>query len=436
MFNRPHTILIIDDDLIAVRTLYESLKASGYRLLGARRAVDGLDIARRERPSMVITGIYLPDMTGRELAVMLRSDRRFVHTPIVGLSDNITMEERALSLAVGITGFIDKPINSRTVIEHVEYFMHGGRDGVVSDTGQLEMARMAYLRDVVSRLEGRIRELEESNRELTELDRTKDDFIQLASHELRTPLTLITGYMGLLIDAPELNKLMEADENTEMLFHGLADSVDRMQDVIEEILTTSRIIVNRIDLNIRETNMADVIQSVVDNFSQAVQLRKIQLHYRQFDWPTLVYVDPELIYVALSNLLSNAIKYTPDGGQVYLNCAYNTEKVQFSVRDTGIGIAPEKQASIFKRMHITEDIQLHSTSKTAFGGGGLGLGLSICHGIIDAHQGKIWVQSEGHDPDALPGSEFFVELPIEHPDAVNQRIRKLRPVDFVPNIAN
>ncbi|MAU10562.1 MAG: hypothetical protein CL607_12115 [Anaerolineaceae bacterium] len=435
MFNRPHTILIIDDDLIAVRTLYESLKASGYRLLGARRAVDGLDIARRERPSMVITGIYLPDMTARELAVMLRSDRRFVHTPIVGLSDNITMEERALSLAVGITGFIDKPIDPHTIVEHVEYFMHGGRDGVVSDTGQLEMARMAYLRDVVSRLEGRIRDLEDSNRELTELDRTKDDFIQLASHELRTPLTLITGYMRLLIDAPELNNLMDADENTRMLFHGLADSVDRMQDVVEEILTTSRIIVNRIDLNIRETNMAELVQNVVNNYSQAMQLRNIQLRYRQYDWPTQVHVDPEMIYVAINNLLSNAIKYTPDGGQVYLNCAYNTEKVQFSVRDTGIGIAPEKQANIFKRMHITGDIQLHSTSKTAFGGGGLGLGLSICHGIIEAHQGKIWVQSDGHDPEAMPGSEFFVELPIEHPDAMTQKNRKLSP-DFAPDIAN
>ncbi|MCA9887913.1 MAG: response regulator, partial [Anaerolineae bacterium] len=144
MFDRPRTILIIDDDMIAVRALYESLKASGYRLLGARRAVDGLDVARRERPDMVITGIYLPDMTGRELAVMLRSDRRFVHTPIVGLSDNITMEERALSLAVGMTGFIEKPIDTSTLVEHVDYFMKGGRDGVVSDTGQLEMARMVY----------------------------------------------------------------------------------------------------------------------------------------------------------------------------------------------------------------------------------------------------------------------------------------------------
>lgn len=435
MFDRPRTILIIDDDMIAVRALYESLKASGYRLLGARRAVDGLDVARRERPDMVITGIYLPDMTGRELAVMLRSDRRFVHTPIVGLSDNITMEERALSLAVGMTGFIEKPIDTSTLVEHVDYFMKGGRDGVVSDTGQLEMARMVYLRDVVSRLEGRIRELEESNRELTELDRTKDDFIQLASHELRTPLTLITGYMRLMIDSPELSHVME-DENTQMLFNGLADSVDRMQVVVEEILTTSRIIVNRIELIVRETNLAELVMAVIDSYREAMQMRRIQLHFRQTDWPTEAYVDPEMIYVAIRNLVSNAIKYTPDGGQVYLNCAYNTDLIQFSVRDTGIGISSENQASIFKRMHITGDIQLHSTSKTAYNGGGLGLGLSICSGIIEAHHGKIWVQSEGHDPQTLPGSEFFVELPIEHPEAVNQKQRKPYSASVVQDVAN
>ncbi|MCA9883970.1 MAG: HAMP domain-containing histidine kinase, partial [Anaerolineae bacterium] len=286
-----------------------------------------------------------------------------------------------------------------------------------------------------SRLEGRIRELEESNRELTELDRTKDDFIQLASHELRTPLTLITGYMRLMIDSPELSHVME-DENTQMLFNGLADSVDRMQVVVEEILTTSRIIVNRIELNVRETNLAELVMAVIDSYREAMQMRRIQLHFRQTDWPTEAYVDPEMIYVAIRNLVSNAIKYTPDGGQVYLNCAYNTDLIQFSVRDTGIGISSENQASIFKRMHITGDIQLHSTSKTAYNGGGLGLGLSICSGIIEAHHGKIWVQSEGHDPQTLPGSEFFVELPIEHPEAVNQKQRKPYSASVVQDVAN
>jgi signal transduction histidine kinase len=110
--------------------------------------------------------------------------------------------------------------------------------------------------------------------------------------------------------------------------------------------------------------------------------------------------------------MSNAIKFTPDGGQITLKAGTYEDKVHFSIRDTGIGIARDQQASLFERFHTNNDVQLHSTSKTAFRGGGIGLGLAICKGIIEAHGGEIAVQSAGYDPARLPGSEFFVVLPL------------------------
>jgi signal transduction histidine kinase len=305
--------------------------------------------------------------------------------------------------------------------------MHGGRDGVVSNTAQLETARMAYLRDVVSRLEGRIRELEENNKELTTLDQIKDDFIQLASHELRTPLTLITGYSKLIEDYPDLQSMLMRDQNAATLFHGLTEAIDRMQTIVEEILTVSRIITNRIELNVREMDLGTIANEVVESYAEVAHKRRLQVHFHRSDWPTIIYADPDLMRLTIDNLVSNAVKYTPDGGHIYLNCAFNGEIVQFSVRDTGIGIDRDKQEGIFKRMQQIGDVQLHSTSKTAFGGGGLGLGLSICHGIIEAHQGKIWVESEGYDRHTLPGSEFFVEVPIEQPNTPRRRTHILIP---------
>lgn len=425
MSQRPQTILVIEDDITTIRTLYDSLKPVGYRLLGARRAVEGLDIARRERPDMVLTSIYLPDMTGRELAVMLRSDTRFIKTPIVALSDNNATEERALSLAVGMTGFIDKPIDAVTIVEHIQYFMQGGQEGNFKNTQELETVRMTYLRDVVSRLEKRIRELEENNKELTAVDQIKDDFIRLAAHELRTPLTLITGYNKLLQDYPIFQGLVEQDHNASTFLEGLTESIDRMQSIVEEILTASRIITNRIDINVRDMDLGAIVQEVLDEFVFVVRERRLQIHFLRKDWPRIIYADPDLMRLTIRNLVSNAIKYTPDGGHIYLNCAFNGEIVQFSVRDTGIGIARDKQIGIFKRMQQINNVQLHSTSKTAFDGGGLGLGLSICHGIIDAHHGKIWVESEGQDRRALPGSEFFVEIPVEQPEMPKRRLHAL-----------
>jgi signal transduction histidine kinase len=94
-------------------------------------------------------------------------------------------------------------------------------------------------------------------------------------------------------------------------------------------------------------------------------------------------------------------------------CRINGTSVHISVQDTGIGIDPSDQKNIFERFYTANDTQLHSTSKTAFRGGGLGLGLSITRGIIEAHGGRIWVESAGRDERKLPGSTFFIELPLQ-----------------------
>jgi two-component system sensor histidine kinase KdpD len=83
-----------------------------------------------------------------------------------------------------------------------------------------------------------------------------------------------------------------------------------------------------------------------------------------------------------------------------------------SVKDSGIGVAKDEQRRIFERFHTAGDTRLHSTSKTAFRGGGLGLGLAVCKAIAEAHNGRIWVESAGFDPAVLPGSEFIVEMPV------------------------
>jgi signal transduction histidine kinase len=121
----------------------------------------------------------------------------------------------------------------------------------------------------------------------------------------------------------------------------------------------------------------------------------------------------ELIGVALSNVVGNAIKYTPDGGAIKVIARTGTTNVLITVQDTGIGVAKEDQARIFDRFYTAGNTQLHTTSKTAFRGGGLGLGLAICRGIIEAHGGRIWAESEGRDEERLPGSTFYIDLPLQ-----------------------
>jgi signal transduction histidine kinase len=124
-----------------------------------------------------------------------------------------------------------------------------------------------------------------------------------------------------------------------------------------------------------------------------------------------------LLQKALDCVVVNAIKYTPDGGLVTIDAAEVTDDrmgkcLEISVKDTGIGIDPANHKVIFEKLHQIGKVELHSSGRTKFKGGGPGLGLAIAAGIVKAHHGKIWVESSGCDEEKLPGSTFFIRLPL------------------------
>jgi signal transduction histidine kinase len=405
------TILYIEDDPSSQRLVERMLMHAGYRVLVAERGLEGIDIARREMPDLILTDINLPDLSGREITTMLRSDERFRTTPIVALTAQ-GKEERDMTLAAGITGYLTTPVDVDSLSKTVEYYLGGGHDKV--ETEKLSQARNLYIQEIVRRLEVRIRELESANSALTRLDRMKDTFIQLTAHELRTPLTVVSGYGGLLEATPSVKELMDSDDSAKTVITGLVSSIDRMQNVINEIMTISRIMTNQIDLSIKNVNLKTLIPEVIASYQDATTKRRLTIHFDATSAPENMRADSELLRLALSNLIGNAIKYTPDGGSISVSAKIDeeTKQVRISVKDCGIGISKDEQKNIFERFHTANNTLLHSTSKTAFGGGGLGLGLAVCKGIVAAHSGQIWVESAGRDPEKLPGSEFIMLLPV------------------------
>jgi signal transduction histidine kinase len=137
--------------------------------------------------------------------------------------------------------------------------------------------------------------------------------------------------------------------------------------------------------------------------------------------------DANRLLQVFMNLIGNSIKYTPDGGRISLSVrvieagkvlaphvrsADRGGFIEVIIEDTGVGVAEEDQERIFKRFYEVKDPSLHSTSKTSFMGGGLGLGLPTARGIVEAHSGWLWVESEGYDEEKCPGSRFHVLLPV------------------------
>ena len=275
-----------------------------------------------------------------------------------------------------------------------------------------EMGLLANTFDrMTSNLQERTRELERTNEMLKNIDRTKTNFIQISAHELRTPLTLIMGYSQML------EQDTKNDPQLLSLAQGILDGSERMTSIVESMLDVSRIDSNTLSLKKTVVPIEMLIKKVNKGFAKAFEERNIVVNIGDLHELPPVPADPDLLLKAFNHIIMNAIKFTPDGGSITISgrCLNGNEQpeVEIAIRDTGIGIDPALHQLIFEKFGQAGDVLMHSSGKTKFKGGGPGLGLAIARGIVEAHGGRIWVESPGYDEHLNPGSTFFVSLPAE-----------------------
>ena len=258
--------------------------------------------------------------------------------------------------------------------------------------------------------------LEKIQNELSQLDRSKSDFIAVAAHELKTPLTLIEGYSSMM---GELVAKDEDVENKRVLLDGIKKGINRLSEIIDDMIDVSMIDNDLLSLKFQPTWINRILDSLVQEYKNDLNEREQILITETIPGTDeMIYADGERLYQAFKNVLSNAIKYTPNGGEIKLSGRKISDFVEIVIEDTGIGIAPEDQVRIFEKFNTLGNPMTHSSSKTSYKGGGPGLGLPITKGILDSHGGSIWVESEGYDEEKLPGCAFHILLPLrrEPPD--------------------
>lgn len=265
--------------------------------------------------------------------------------------------------------------------------------------------------DMTESLEQRTLELERTNRILEQMDRTKTRFIQVAAHELRTPLTIVQGYAQ-LIEA----KSKENEQFTRYSV-GIIDGTNSMVDIIDNMLDVSRIETKQLAVMPADVRIDQVVERVETVFRTALEQRKLTLTARGLDALPLIRGDRDLLYKLFYHVIMNAIKFTPDGGHISVNgCVleetHGQPQIEIAVRDSGIGVDPQYHELVFEKFYQTGEVLVHSSGKTKFKGGGPGLGLAIARGIVDAHGGRIWLESPGHDEEKRPGTTVYVRLPV------------------------
>jgi signal transduction histidine kinase len=404
------TILYIEDDPGSQRLVKRLLESHDYRVLVASDGLDGIALALQETPNLILVDINLPHLDGQEISTRLRGMPRFAHTPIIALTANNSPGAREQALVAGCTAFLTKPIDVNQFPQQVADFLSGRSELLSANERSAYLEQ--YAQRLVGRLEGKIQELREANNKLRELDRLKNDFIVLVSHELRTPLTLISGYVYLLKEKAGKETAELSNKEARHIADGLSLGVERLSGVINEVISVSRITSGTLDLAIGPVQLALLVQRIVKEIEPICAKRSLQLTVADLSHLPIIEGDGTQLRTAISNVVGNAIKYTPDGGQITILADVIADTINLKVQDTGFGIPPEQQRQIFEQFHVLGSIQHHSTSKSAFQGGGLGLGLAIAKGIIEAHEGRIWVESRGYDPQNPPGSIFHILLPI------------------------
>jgi len=284
-----------------------------------------------------------------------------------------------------------------------------------------------YGLEVVARYEMETRvahissEMEKVQKRMERVDKSKSAFISVAAHELKTPITLIEGYASMMDDLMHDKKI----SNLDGLLAGMNTGINRLRSIVDDMIDVSLIDNQLLTLNFQPIQIAHTISAIELEVASAIANRKLTLELLEFDgskqW---IYADATRLMQAIQNVINNAIKYTPNGGKITIDGRKLPGFIELIVADTGIGISAENQAVIFEKFGQLGRVELHSSGKTKFKGGGPGLGLPIARGILEAHGGSIWVESEGFDELRCPGSTFHILVParVDTPDVEMKKL--------------
>ncbi|NWF57041.1 MAG: response regulator [Syntrophaceae bacterium] len=371
-------ILIVDHEKKTRDLLTDVLSRYGdLAVESAGNGEEALQKIERKHFDLALIEMKMPRMDGFQ--VVDEVSRRKPDMVTVLMGDNPTIDSALEAMRRGASDFLTKPLNLPEIIVRLNKVLE-------------EKQRVKRLGDFIC-------QLEESVQELRKLDEIKSEFVSVASHELRTPLAAIKNAVQLILTG----KTGEINE-TQAKFLSMAErNINRLMNILNDLLSLSRIESGKMTLKFEDLDLRGLFEFIHASFKPQTDGKSIQLRTELPPEVPAVYGDREKLEQVLTNLVGNALKFTPEGGEIVISAKpYDgtANWVAISVRDTGTGIPSDQLDKIFEKFHQVEGSLQRSV-------GGTGLGLAITKGLVEAHQGKIFVESE-----VGKGSRFTFTLPI------------------------
>ena len=371
-------ILIVEDEKQVRQSYIEMFTFFGYDVDAASNGKEGIHMISQKDYAIVVTDLNMPEINGMEVLKYVKKKKP--QTEVIVITGYATLENAIVAMKIGAYDYFTKPVD----LEHVRIVLS------------------KCLQKIKARRENE--ELRSINAQLKELNELKSKFITITNHEMRTPITVLKGYLE-LVDSALDKKTEELDEAMGICVettHELVNIIDQMHDL-------SSFDTGKYQMHYSNFSMEDLLLIIFKEMRLLYDQRGVHLKLNINSPDILVYCDYHRIKRSIREVVQNALKFTHEGGEVSINCSANIDKkiVKIRIIDNGIGIPEQKQELVFEPFYEVQSSIHHTTSKTDFMGGGIGLGLALVREVVENHNGQVYLESEENK-----GSTVTIILPF------------------------
>lgn len=363
-------ILLIDDNMQNLNLMGTMLKERGYQVTLAKDGIEGLRLAKKSFPDLILLDIMLPEPDGYEVCKKLKEDDQTKDIPVIFLTAKTSNEDLVRGFHVGAVDYITKPFNKEELFMRIKTHLD--------------------LKKAHDKISTQAEELREHNK-------TKDKMFSVISHDLRAPLGGMKSMLDMIYEGNSEKKEISRES-----LDSLKNAADQTYNLLENLLYWSRSQRGTLVNNPEVINIHELVVENIELVSTMAENKNINI-LNTVENNVYAYADRNMIKTVLRNLIINAIKFTDEKGTVSISSAESNGKVKVEVADNGIGI---KQSDLDKILNKKEYYTTFGTKREK----GSGLGLNLCIDFINRNNGKLFIDSEYGK-----GSTFAFTLPGGHP---------------------
>ena len=358
-------VLFVDDDCALRDGVVDLLELSGYETITAEDGAQAITEMTTSRPDIIVSDIMMPFMDGYEFYEAVRANSAWLNIPFIILSARGEKKDLRHGTQLGVDSYLTKPFEPEDLLLAID----------------ARLRRFAEVQEVIQE----------------DVERTKEQLLNVFSHELRTPLSIIHGYSEFLVDSLDtLDK-----EQIEDIVHTMQGSVRRLVRLVEDLMLIIYLESRVPDFALKhlqeQINMRSVIRALLLELESKIQEREIKVEFK-YSNELLVIGNYEFLTDLFRRLIDNAIKFNKQEGTIRIKASRTESDVRVSVCDSGIGIAASQQAHLFEPFTQIDRKTMEQQ--------GIGLGLAIAKRLAQLHSGDIWVESDPGN-----GSTFTVSIP-------------------------